>query len=265
MELAPPRPGSWAQFMSNWRNIVKGGLRYLFRHPIAGPRVLGPRLNFALFKKSLDAPLETPEGMALLTNSELLVYTQVYVEQNIAHRPMLDELSCVYEEPLVIDVGYNCGFVTRWLSDYNFRLRFIGIEPLLQHVTRAQQLDSEVRNPPRVKVHHRAAWSNSDKTLKLSVGERVTTQGNEQETHYEIVRTLHVDGLEAGPVFLLKIDTDGSNVQVLEGARQTLKRSRWLLIEEEPGVREWLQTNLPKWPITRLTHNDIVLRNPCII
>lgn len=276
MELAYPTNTSWSQFKSNWANITFGGLKYLLHHPLKGPRVVSTRLQFALQKKSLTHPLRTPHHFSIQNNSELLVYTQIFIEQNLRHPPMLRDLRHT-PNPIIIDVGSNCGFVTKWLNTFNPTLTSYAIEVLEQNIQRALSMDKEIKDAtycprldtslaPHVFYHRNAGWKKSGEKLTIFIADRVSSvlEGKIRDTVE--VETLAVNDIptlpKSGPVFLLKIDTDGSNIQVLEGARETLKRTKWLLIEEDPGVLDWCKANLSDWTLSRLTHCDLMLQSP---
>ena len=62
------------------------------------------------------------------------------------------------------------------------------------------------------------------------------------------------------PVFLLKIDTDGHNLEVLEGATELLKRTSWIIMEFEDDAHIHLLMNSWNWvgnssPVDRVYRN----------
>lgn len=274
-ELAFPNTNSFAQFKKNWWKVSLGGIAYLLRHPLAGPPVIRPRLAFALKKRSLTVPVKTPEGFFLKNNSELLVYTQIFVEQNLKYKRMVNEFR-YYPNPVVIDVGYNCGFVTKWLNSINNTANFYGVEVLQQNIDRAGEMDRDPDTAwflngcgpvrprpilPAVQVFHRAAWNKSGERITINVGDNVTTSQCDGVRDSFTIETLALDDIPAtqnGPIFLVKIDTDGSNIKILEGASSVLPRVKWLLIEEEPGVEQWMKVHYPEFRKHRLTTMDLI-------
>lgn len=265
--LAHPTNTSLRQFREHWPAILFGALRYLLFHPISGWRVIIARLRFAMLKKNLEEPFKTPDGFTLKTNSELIVHSHVFVERALHCRRMIKEFRH-FPNPTVIDIGYNAGFVTKWLNIINNSANFIGVEVMEQQARRSIEMDEELAardwpGAPHVELHHRAAWDCDGQFITIHVGECVTARSAFRATDCSFkIQSVSVDGLGImpGPVFMLKIDTDGSNARVLEGARKTLPRVRWLVVEKEDGVHDWLRRNLRgRWDMVKETDLDLFL------
>jgi len=85
--------------------------------------------------------------------------------------------------------------------------------------------------------------------------------GGEQKKNRFKVPVLAVDDMVmAQEIFLMKIDTQGYEVQVLEGARRTLDRTRFLIVEinDESELGKVQETLGGAWRGRRLTTCDFL-------
>ena len=75
-------------------------------------------------------------------------------------------------------------------------------------------------------------------------------------TQVALDSSLHVFDVD-----LLKIDTDGCNLAVLQGAKQILKRTQFVLIEIEAGGSENMYQDfflMNEWKKKRLSPDDLL-------
>ena len=133
-----------------------------------------------------------------------------------------------------VDVGANVGTWTHWLAPHFQHGYAVEPDPDAVAVPRASV-------PDNVTVHAVGAWR-SEETLTFSryattvhtsayFGEEGIDTGPRTGTVELPCRPL--DALDmAGPVDFLKCDTEGAEIEVLQGAEQLIRRDRpWLLIE----------------------------------
>lgn len=248
---AVPGNNSWYQFRQNWWKIITGGIRFIITNPASCWPVLNARLNFALRKKSITLPIKTPEGFTIENNRELLVYSHIFIEQNMRWNKMLREFKQEFKYPMplhVLDVGANVGFFTQFLARFrNNQVHFHLFEPLEHLLTRASQINWVV---PTLKEKYRKAYmvlnptgvGRSDEHFKsVNIGSIISPR----ELDESFVGTAEMpitclndycgygDTLKIIPIFCLKIDTDGMNHDVLYGAKKILQRVLWVMIEQD--------------------------------
>lgn len=269
-ELAFPNKNlSWYFFNKNKKNVILGALKYFFKYcflcPIKVFYLLKTRINFAVKKQSLVKPLLTPNGFSLINNSELLSYTQIFVELNLYNKLYIKDF-LNQESPIIIDVGYNCGFFVKWLNLYNTKAEFFCFEVLPQNIIRAQKMDDEAwsRFIINKEVFNKAVWNKSDEIIPIYVGDNISTDAATKNKRFSFkIETIALDDFKfKNDIFLLKIDTDGSNLNVLIGAKKLLSKVKWLLIENESNQEEWLIKNVPFFSkIAKTSPMDTLYKN----
>lgn len=234
---------SWEMFWKNWRKIVPGTLRFILSHPIACWPVLVARI-YCIFAPC-PWTVRVPEGFYVRNFYEFYVYAQLFIERNLAQAGYLGDFS-KEPHPEVIDVGANVGMFSQWLGNYNPRAIFYAFEPCLEHYHESRRILSE----RFLNVHTNCcAVGDIDGTATLAFTDRVALGPIGRATR--MVRILRLDSCHFDdPIFLLKIDTDGSNLKVLAGARETLKKCRFVLIEKESDYWDYFPSNL--WHMTDL-------------
>lgn len=157
------------------------------------------------------------------------------------HLQLLPSVSLL-ENGLIIDVGAHEGLWTRDVLEIVPSATIIAVEP--QDDLRAQ-IERRFEGDPRVSVDHRAlADSTGTRTFhrldasvngslyppRSKMNELYRTGWELQETHG--VETTTVDELSSGRhLALLKIDVQGAELEVLEGAHETLARTSAAMLE----------------------------------
>ena len=147
---------------------------------------------------------------------------------------------------LVFDVGANVGQFAAELRAVGFTGEIVSFEPLS---SAHESLSARADGDPKWRVHDRAAIGDFDGEVEINVsGNSVSssvlpmTEAHSEasaDSAYvakEMVRINRIDTIaaeylsEAGP-FFVKIDTQGFESQVLDGARETLKEAQGVLCE----------------------------------
>jgi FkbM family methyltransferase len=240
---------------ANFGHIVVGSLLFILRHPLACWPILFERLKCIFFGATKE--LRTPEGFVLRHTHHYYIYGNIFIEQALYHRRLIEELRDAFY-PLVIDVGSNIGIFTQWIASYNQMAFFVCFEPCLEYYLENQRVQNQAYTNNQIDLHL-AAVGDYDGLAKLTVTDRVALGSEGRDV--PIVR------LDTFPefkneyrIFLIKIDTDGSNLQVLKGARGLLDRTRFVLIEKEIDEEQYAQF-FPGWTRSDLG-NDYLFERP---
>jgi len=235
---------SFRLFAQHWQKIVWGALIYILKHPIRAWPVLFARLYcvFAPYKGSI----KTPEGFTLQGFYQFYVYGQIFIERMLYNKDMiwaLKQQPC----PRIVDVGANIGMFSQWLGLFNKNAFFYSFEP-------CPELQNELvriaKSSPRKNALYDRAVGDYFGTAYLNYkgGLHLAKEGKP-------VRMDRLDNLLTElPIFLLKIDTDGSNLFVLEGAGSILGACRYVLIEKEADYTKYFSIG---WKCTDLG-NDLL-------
>ena len=123
------------------------------------------------------------------------------------------------------------------------------ILPLLEH---------NIQSCPQIHLH-RTALSNQPGRTALRYESHTGTCHMWPEGHAQDIEVRTLDSYQFSDVDIIKIDVEGMEVPLLQGAEQTIRQSRpWILIEgnESPGrygrsKRDFLQL-LTSWGMTRV-------------
>lgn len=152
-----------------------------------------------------------------------------------------------FEIDWVIDVGANTGQFAESLFDFGYKGKVVSFEPVSKvHA----QLQERGKNNPRWIMAEKCALGNESKTLEINVSRNsvfssvldinedyVLKAARAQTLYKEQVQLHRLDDIienylveKAGNIFL-KIDTQGFEKEVLDGALVTLRRSKGIKIE----------------------------------
>lgn len=243
---AIPGNNSWYQFRQNWWKIITGTTRFVMFNPASFWPILKARLAFALLKRSVTKPVRTPEGFMLENNRELIVYSHIFIERNMYWRKLINEFKkeMSYPMPLhVLDVGANVGLFTQFMAQYRSNaVEFHLFEPITNLLTRAAQLNWNEplfgRKFSRALLRHNSIGVGREtETIKtVNVGSIISPRHlDEQNTNVAEMPLTNLSQYcrEVIPIFLLKIDTDGMNHDVLYGAKKILPRVLWVMVERD--------------------------------
>jgi len=135
-----------------------------------------------------------------------------------------------------VDVGANVGYYSILASKIvGKKGQVISIEPV-PSTAEALNLNVKINNSRNIKIVPKVAWkSKSIVTVCVPEGHygwastRTRWQGSESFT----VEAMPLDDVcnELVSIKLIKIDTEGSEYQVLQGAQETLKKTRYIILE----------------------------------
>lgn len=179
-------------------------------------------------------------AVRLAKNALKEAFPAVWLEWHLMRRPGTAEVELGYLERLIpkdsvtVDVGANCGLYTRELAHCSRQVH--AFEP-------ARQMANLLRRTvaPNVEVHQ-IALSDREGTATLSVpldhGQAVHSLASlEQRAETgprtaEQVRTARLDSVVREPVTFVKIDVEGHELRVLEGASGLFRESKPIFLVE---------------------------------
>lgn len=140
------------------------------------------------------------------------------------------EISLDLKNPVLLDIGSNAGSYS-FLTLFNPDLKVIAFEPL-DFVYKDFLKIIELNNIPNITVYNNGL---SDKYRKCSMSSPPNNVGGskikintEGECEFITLDSLNIDKAD-----LIKIDVEGHQMEVLEGAKETLKRCKPTFIQIE--------------------------------
>ena len=144
-------------------------------------------------------------------------------------------LSCLKNGDIFIDVGANIGYYSILVGKIvGENGQVIAVEPI-PSTAKVLNYNIKINKLKNVKVFQKAAWNNNQIiTMHIPKGffGMASVHKLPRATDLIVVKGVHLDTiLEVPKVDLLKIDAEGSEYQVLKGARKTLRKTRFLILE----------------------------------
>jgi len=147
---------------------------------------------------------------------------------------------------LVLDVGANVGQFAKSLREVGYKDRIISFEPLIDahHI-----LSKAARGPRGWEVHERCAIGDINGTIQINVSTNSVSSSvlpmlkehsdaapesaftRSEETPIHTLDSVSAPYMTPRNSTLIKIDTQGFEWQVLDGASETLKFARGIIIE----------------------------------
>ena len=205
--------------------------RELTRQPVFTFRLAAVRLRF-FFTRQFAKSLVTPTGFQIETATELISYWSFFVERETWRRDWLDALAeTAY--PLVVDVGANAGLFTHLIWTLRPDAEIIAFEPLPKMREKLHQW--QIRTQARLTIRPEAVSDHSGTASFYTTADNDTGASlNAGQTKYDTftVPLTTLDLALAGRTSLLiKIDAEGVEPEVLAGAKDTLSRVKYLILE----------------------------------
>lgn len=248
----------WKHALRHSGGSLSGFFALFLKHPRFALRLL--RARFYYFRnRNLKEPIQTPNGYRIEASTELLSYWSLGVEKECFRASWVESLQGE-ARPLIVDVGANAGIFTHLLWSIKPQAEIIAFEPL-------PRMNQKIR-----------AWgdrTNADLTLIQKAvsdhcGTAVFCADTDNDTSASLqlngdirkgfeVETTTLDSIVPNrPIFLIKIDVEGFEPQVLEGAKNTLKNARFLLIEAhtKEAHNKLLEKLGPEWHSQKVGTSD---------
>lgn len=236
MNAAPSLIDSW-----------KGYIRDLFALPPAcfrAKKLFGLKgmylpLCTILFKRKFF-DIELPPFWHFKTQHEILNFTDNFCDGELRDGELEAHLKKT-SHPVILDLGINIGITVRWWLSLNKSARIIGIDMI------QEALDYTSKELVQIKTQlgNDYIWTPICSGIGVKTGDFDLKMDNPLEgmnsldsTSGKIVRHIHVDTVDAllasqnlDHIDLLKIDIEGHAGYALQGATETLKKVKYIVIE----------------------------------
>jgi len=222
-------------------------------------RLLLSRSNYFLRRK-FESPVLTPSRFRLDTPDALVSYWSMFIEREL-HSPYWVEPLKRATAPLVLDVGANVGLFSHLIHTINPTAQIIAFEPLpalfekLKTLPEKTGMKLEPRNFAVGRVRGEAVMESPHGYDGIS---RISTSGAAAGGGFKVKVTTLDDEVAGRDVFLLKMDVEDYESEVIAGASNVLARTRYVLTEaRSDAFRDAITAALgPQWERRKLTGTD---------
>ena len=152
-------------------------------------------------------------------------------EQDYFEKEILEYLADKYpQHETILDIGANIGNHSVYFSQYLEYSSIIAFEPIPDNI---ELLMKNVKDRPNISIRQEAV---GDKTEKVKMTIKRDNMGACEVNDFgtEVVQQTRVDDwFIISPVTLMKIDVEWRELQVLDGAKNTLKEDKPLILIED--------------------------------
>jgi len=259
----------WNHAMDHLVPSIKGFTGLFFRSPGFAIRLFLARLRY--FATGGIKPVPTPERYVIESPSGLLCYWGFFVEHEGTRQEWVRALRTA-ANPVIVDVGANAGIFSHYLWTYNNKARFVMFEPMPRLAKKIQRWGE--LTGANYKLHNAAVSNRTGTATFYATSEEGDTAGSLDPAGNRAVKietplvTLDSVLAEEKEILILKIDVEGFEPDVLRGATETLRRSRFLLMEAHGDeALATLQSILgPEWLAERVGAADYFFlrqNDPC--
>jgi FkbM family methyltransferase len=212
-----------------------GFSRLLIRHPWFAIRLLFARIRF-FFTRTMDATLATPDGFHIEAPSELISYWSFFVEREGCASEWLQAVKRE-ANPLVLDVGANAGVFTHLIWSLRRDAEIIAFDPLPKMAAKLEAWRE--RTGARLTVHNQAVSDHCGSMSFFATADNDTgasLRPRDVGTPSVTVPVVTLDSIVPNrTVLLAKFDVEGAEAEALAGARDMLRRTRFLILEAHTG------------------------------
>jgi FkbM family methyltransferase len=255
---------------SKWpqSKILLRQLSSLLRYSITSPRfamqLVRCRLDFRRTRK-VPRPCVDPQGFVINSPETLFAWWALFIERQLVH-PLWQRPLQGAQAPLIIDVGANAGVFMHLVFSINPGARVIAVEPQPELVKLLEDYG---------RVHHRhvqcvaAACSNREGSATLFFDHTGDLRASLDENFSVEKRkiTVPVTTLDRiapkEDIFVIKIDAEGHDLEVLQGAKEALARTRFVMLEcHKPETLEQAKAILGGFDCQNVGRPDFLFYRP---
>ena len=211
---------------------LTGWTRAFFHNPSFSLKLFCKRWDY-FFRRKFDRPLQTIDGFDLETPDALVTYWLLFIERELHDSRWIEPLKTAVD-PFVVDVGANAGLFSHMIFCLNHRASAVAFEPLS---LMNQKLNNwRQRMDVNLDVRPKAVGRNLGEAIMESPHgydgiSRICVAGQPTGKTFRVPVTTLDQELAGREVFLVKIDVEGYECEVLAGAKQTLAKTRFLIVE----------------------------------
>ena len=252
----------WAYAVEHAIPAITGILRLLFKNPAWAFRLLSARLGF-FFSRKLSQPINSPDGFVIESGHQLVSYWSLFVERECWAREWVEALR-QEATPLILDVGANAGLFTQLIWTKRPDAEFIAFEPLPRMA--AKITDWKNRTGAKLTLHQKGVSDTNGTATFYASEEGDPTASLKPEGPKSIKLTIPVVTLDSAipdrPIFLMKVDVEGCECEVLAGGPRTVDKIRYIILEAHtPESLAKIQDQLgPAWSAKRVGASDFLFR-----
>jgi FkbM family methyltransferase len=177
----------------------------------------------------------SPSNFYIDTPDALIAYWSIFVEEELRDSKWVNAVLSD-PTPLVVDVGANAGVFSHYVYCLKPETELIAFEPLPPMVERLSALKQ--RTGMNLTVVPKAVSSSSGEAwFETTHGYEGTSRLSSSTTHNTQqlrVATTTLDAeLKGRDVTLMKIDVEGFESEVIDGGREALARTQFVILESE--------------------------------
>ena len=252
----------WKHAIGHSGASLIGSIRIFFKNPHFATKLLYGRFYY-FWNRKLREPILTPDGYRIETPTELISYWSLNIEKECFRASWTESLKGE-TAPLVVDVGANAGIFTHLLWTLKPNSEILAFEPLPRMNSKIQDWAKRTRANLTLfpcAVSNRCgtatfcAEADNDTSASLQIA-------NDHRKGFQ-VKTVTLDSaLPDRPIFLIKIDVEGFEPEVLDGGKKAIQNARFLLIEahSKPAHDRLLEKLGPEWRSEQVGTSDYFFR-----
>jgi FkbM family methyltransferase len=135
---------------------------------------------------------------------------------------------------ILLDIGAHIGFFTSYAASYSNNINIIAVEPEGENTKLFEKVHENYINLKKVQLIKKAAWKFNGEIPFHFEKHNTANNAYNSESNY-LIPSITIDSLIENykeSLFLIKIDVQGFEFEVLQGAFKTLKDLKPLLIIE---------------------------------
>ena len=213
-----------------WRSLI-GFARVFCKHPKFALKLIFARARY-FFTRQLLSPIATPDQYEIRTVNELVSYWSLFVEGECSHHAWIEAL-LAHPKPVILDVGANAGLFSHLVWHLNPNAKIHAFDPLPAMVKRIS--NHAKRIGAAITIHHCAVADHAGQATFYAAAENDPTASLKPINEKQISFSVNVVTLDAvaptEELLLAKIDVEGLECEVLKGGQETIKRTKFLLLE----------------------------------
>jgi FkbM family methyltransferase len=246
----PKEMTKWQFLRRHFVVSALGSSRAFVRNPIGFANVVACRAHHFITRDFY--PCKSIEGWDIESKQELCSYWEIFIEGGLRGK-WLKKLK-KQAKPLVIDVGANCGVFSRFVQKHNPRSTLEMFEPQERFFEKLTRMQCNLFAVGCSNTTGNVSFTTQDETGHVTTPDESSTSS---------IKVVPLDSFRYKNTFLLKIDVDGHEPQVLQGAKETLKTTRFVLVESmSKESLTVIRNELPGWEMTQLDWINYQFENP---